>query len=386
MRARITAPLLLALACSKSAPTAPAPYEKRTLDTAYRAEGVGVFDVDQDGHADVVTDQFWYAGPSFTPHEIRTPETYDPGTSLGNGFAVYPQDVDGDGWTDIVVAPQPTHEMLWYANPRGQGTHWTPHTIAPAGVAGLETPIFVDLFADGHPVLVMSDTQQGVLGWFTPGPDVTAPWVLHPITGPGFPGAVAYAHGVGAGDVDGDGRLDVLTPHGWYQQTADRDVWTPHVVSFGTDECSRMFAFDADGDGLADVFCAHPHVYGFHWFQQARASGSAEPAFVDHDIDESLSQMHALRLDDLDGDGVPELVSVKRWWARGDKGDPGLNDPALLVYYALRRGDGGASFERHVVDDDSGVGAQFAIADLNADGKVDIVTSNKKGLFVFLRR
>lgn len=148
-----------------------------------------------------------------------------------------------------------------------------------------------------------------------------------------------------------------------------------------------MYAYDVDGDGLADVLCARPHDYGLHWWQPQPPEAGAERTFVDHLVDDSLSQMHALDLVDLDGDGVPELESGKRFWAHGPDGDPGVNDPALLVYYVMRRdAAGGVSFERHTIDDDSGIGTEFVTTDVDGDGKPDVVVSNKKGLFFFHQR
>ncbi|HUJ61432.1 MAG TPA: VCBS repeat-containing protein [Kofleriaceae bacterium] len=356
-------------ACSAGRPPS---FTKHVLDTAFRSEGVAVFDVDRDGRLDVVTDQFWYSGADFTPHEIRTPEVYDPVARYSMCDSAWGDDLDGDGWTDLVVAPFPTDAAYWYRNP-GDDEHWTPYMIAPILSAGMETQIYVDLFGDGHRELVMGVEPQFELAYFTPGPDPTQLWDLHPISAPGFAAAGHFNHGLGAGDVDGDGKLDVLTSAGWFQQTDDREVWIPHAFSFGALECSSMFARDLDGDGLTDVICPHPHDYGIDWWQQ-----QPDGSFVDHQIDDSISQMHSAVLADLDGDGVPELVSGKTKFAHTY--DPGADDPSLLVYYEL------PSLERHVIDDDSGVGRGFTVTDLDGDGRNDIVISNKNGLFVFDQR
>lgn len=361
--------LLAVIACGDN--RAPA-FHERVVDPTFRSEGVAVFDVDGDGQLDVVTDQFWYAGPELTPHEIRDPESYDPVARYSQCSAAFGDDIDGDGWTDLVVAPFPTDAAFWYQNPHGPG-HWPRHEIARPLSAGVETQIYVDLFGDGHRELVMGIEPDLVLAWFAPGPDPTASWQVHPISAPGFPGAGHFEHGLGLGDVDGDGRPDVLTASGWFQQTADREVWPFHAFSFGAAECSSMFARDLDGDGRADVICPHPHDYGVHWWQQ-RADGS----FVEHVIDDSISQMHAAVVADLDGDGIPELVTGKTHYAHTY--DPGAEDPSLLVAYRL---DGG--FERTVIDTASGVGRGFTVTDVDHDGLPDIVTSNKNGLFVFFR-
>ena len=63
------------------------------------------------------------------------------------------------------------------------------------------------------------------------------------------------------------------------------------------------------------------------------------------------------------------------------------NSPAVLYWFKAKKGsDGITTFTPYKIDDDSGVGTQFAVADVNGDGLPDIVTSNKKGVFVIVQQ
>ena len=97
-----------------------------------------------------------------------------------------------------------------------------------------------------------------------------------------------------------------------------------------------------------------------------------------------MSETHALHLVDINGDGLKDLVTGRRWWSHGARGEPGAGDPAYLYWFEARRGpDKLVTFIPHLIDDDSGVGTQFAVQDINGDGLLDVVIANKKGVFVF---
>src|SRR5205085_11225460 len=98
-----------------------------------------------------------------------------------------------------------------------------------------------------------------------------------------------------------------------------------------------------------------------------------------------VSETHALNCVDLDCDGLKDLVTGKRFWSHG-YGEVGSRGPALLVWLrAKKSGDGTISFTPYTLDADSGVGTQFTVADVNGDGKLDVIVSNKKGTFVHLQ-
>jgi hypothetical protein len=185
--------------------------------------------------------------------------------------------------------------------------------------------------------------------------------------------------------VNGDGRPDVITKAGWYEQPANprTSPWKFVPANLGPD-CAQMVAYDVNGDGLADVVSSSAHNIGVWWYEQKR--GANGPEFTQHVIDDSFSQSHSLVMAHITGDGALDVVTGKRFWAHGPTGDVRPGDPAVLYWFELKRSGGNVQWIRHEVDNASGVGTQFLTADVNKDGLPDIVTSNKKGVFIFLQQ
>jgi hypothetical protein len=234
--------------------------------------------------------------------------------------------------------------------------------------------------------------HSGQMAWFRPGADPTQTWEMHPISEAGkpgkpTPGTARFDHGLGVGDINGDGRPDVICTKGWWEQPAkdDGQPWKFHEAKLGQ-PCADMHAYDVDGDGLADVISSSAHNYGI-WCQQQRKASASESSFLEQALFPRLvSQTHALHCVDINGDGLKDLVTGKRWWAHGPKGDADPNAPPQLFWFEAKKGaDGVIKFVPHEIDNDSGIGTQFAVGDINGDGLLDIAVSNKKGTFVFLQ-
>ena len=98
-----------------------------------------------------------------------------------------------------------------------------------------------------------------------------------------------------------------------------------------------------------------------------------------------VSETHAMHFKDIDGDGRPDLITGKRWWSHG-RAEPGSDGPAAIYWFKNTKGaDGIAQFTPMLIDDDSGIGTQFEVADINGDGLLDIISSNKKGVRVIVQ-
>ncbi len=366
-------------------------FQKIRLTDVFYAEGAGMGDFDQDGNGDVVYGPHWYAGPDFqTKHVIYDVKEFDP-KGYSNNFITFVHDVNGDKWPDVLVNVWPGKEVTWFENPQKKAGPWPQHLAHPT--VDNESPGFGDITGDGRPELIFH--TGGQLGFAGPSdPTGTQRWPFQACSAKENWGR--YTHGLGFGDVNGDGRADFLMASGWWEQPADltTGLWKKHPHGFGGGG-AQMHTYDVDGDGDQDVITSlAAHGYGLSWFEQVKKGDQID--FTQHVIlskqaDEKrdgvqFSQLHAVELADVNGDGLQDIITGKRFWAHGPKGDADPQGAPVLYWFELKReSNGSVRYIPHLIDSDSGVGTQFAVGDLNGDQRVDIVIGNKRGGFVFLQ-
>lgn len=394
-------------------------FKKQHLETHYWSEGAMLGDLNRDGHADAVYGPYWWEGPAFTKrHEIyaptKTTTVKDPdgtlrtfagwhgGFGVANGYSTdnffaFVHDLNRDGWNDVLTYGLPHTPAYLYLNPAGKEQHWERHTVLDE--VDNESPTFADLNGDGKPEIVC--VNNGNFGYASPDwSNPTAKWKFTPISAGGT--WQRFTHGLGLGDLNGDGRLDVLFKDGWFEQPASLAAdaaWKLHKHYFAP-ASAQMFAYDVNGDGLTDIVTAlAAHGYGFAWYQQLKdkdANGSPRfkaHVFMNKEPRENrygvtFSEIHAVELVDIDGDGLKDIVTGKCFWAHGPPGTniaaPDAGAPAVLYWFKLVRNmDGTVDWVPHLIDDNSGVGRQIGLEDVNGDGRPDIIIGNKKGAFVF---
>ena len=361
-------------------------------------EGIDVADFNQDGLTDVVAGRNWYAAPEFTPRPVRTIEDWS-GYVLSNGD--YAIDLNGDGRPDVLAGAFNLPEVHWYENPGqpglSQGKMWDKHLLMDTGAKENEGQLLRDLNGDGIPEWIVSSWNAKtplVLWQFGKWPVESVP--SFDGSAVGMPGGAAMqkvvigeelnGHGLGIGDLNGDGHEDILFESGWYEAPPADPFSRPWKLHADwTIHASVPFLVrDLNNDSRADVIVGRAHDYGLYWWEQGEPSPDGRTAWVEHLIDDSFSQPHSLHWADLDADGEDELITGKRVHAHNGR-DPGGNEPPCIYYYKWR--EDRQMFERYIIDEGRvGGGLQIRTADLNNDGRLDIAVAGKSGTYVLFNQ
>lgn len=371
-------------------PVASLTFRRQTLHMVNHAEGIGHADFNGDGHLDVVSGHLWWEGPAF--EKQREYARARPVVSLTGGtrndWANYAADFDGDGWPDVVAVNRPGEESFWYKNPGRPVLDAAVGTWArtPIGRLAPEHYAFADISGDGKPDLVAA--RDGQLGYLDPAAD----WRFTNVAGSGY-WRDPFTHGLGAGDVDGDGKLDLLEKGGWWGRDGGGE-WRKRPVAFSSQGGAHMYAYDVDGDGDNDVVTSlAAHGWGLAWFEQTSPGQFTRHLLLGSDKEKDMfggravSQLHALVVHDMDGDGLQDIVTGKSFYAHPPgSGDPDAAGTPYILIFRLTREGGAVKFVVHEADSTIGLGRQFAVADLDADGLPDILVGNKKGVHLFFQR
>lgn len=372
-------------------------FSAQQISSLYYGWGATTGDLNRDGTLDIVSGPFYYIGPAFTERKLyREGRVYNPATEFAPDMVNLVADFTGDGWPDILSAV--SRPMDLYVNPKGESRRWEKFSVLPT--ISSEIALMRDLDNDGKAEIVFAG--GGAYNWARPdSANPTAAWTSHPISSQG---QTVSGHGIGVGDVNGDGRKDVVVPTGWYEQPAQgiaQTPWTFHPVTFGNlavfgQGGGEIGVYDVNGDKLTDVVTGSAHNWGLNWFAQKRAADGTA-TFEQHMIAQDFStenaggvvfsESHAARFEDMDGDKIPDFVTGKRMWSELENytaQDP-YGPPVLYIYRTVRdaKAPGGARFVPELVHNRSGVGSSFDVVDLNKDGRLDIVTATGFGTFVF---
>ena len=372
-------------------------WKKHDINPKSINEAAGAFDVDNDGKIDILSGDTWYQAPNWKPFPVRKVDRVGTYTT---DFSNIPLDVNGDGHTDIVTCSYFGKSVGWVENPGQAGKTWTYHQIGTPG--NIEASVRVDLDGDGVGDILPNTVNA--LVWYSVE------------KAPGGKGIEfkehnfssvkgSFAHGVGTGDINGDGKVDILTPNGWFESPADpkhADIWAWHPDwSLGTTGI-QILARDLDGDGLVDLIYGNGHAIGLFWAKQEK-SADGKITWKKELIDDQISSVHTLLWADLDGDGhADELISGKRVYAH--EKEPGDVDAPIVAYYKfdpakkgwnrsiIAKGEpakdapadpGKRDAQKDFAPGTAGTGLEMTAIDIDGDGDLDLVCPGKSGLYLF---
>ncbi len=99
-------------------------FKRTQIDSKFRSEGASVGDFNHDGRNDISAGFVYFAAPDWKMHPvIEKPQEYDP-HNYSNSFCNFADDVNGDGWTDLLVVDFPGQHTWWFENPQSAGGPW----------------------------------------------------------------------------------------------------------------------------------------------------------------------------------------------------------------------------------------------------------------------
>jgi hypothetical protein len=367
----------LAADSTPSTPRPAVPFVQHRLGQV-RSEAVGVADFNRDGRLDIMAGALLYLAPDWSPVPIRTlsGKVDEQGKGYVDDFMNLPLDIDGDGRLDVVSCGWFCKCVRWYRNRIGTEGDWPEQVADTSG--NYESGELVDLDGDGQANEILANCAATM--WFEVGRTASGQRGLlkHVIS------TNALNYGGGVGDLNGDGRPDVLRPDAWFEAPAEprKGQWIEHRWALGAkngkaDHTPQILVMDVNGDQRPDLVTSSAHAHGIFWYEQTRDNGQV--AWKQHTIDDTWSQAHSLALADIDGDGTPDLVTGKRFMAHNGS-DPDESGKRGVYWYGLKRGPN-PQWTKQVISYDEGIGSgvNLCAVDLDNDGDVDVVVTGKWG-------
>ncbi|AWI26464.1 FG-GAP-like repeat-containing protein [Flavobacterium pallidum] len=325
--------------------------------------GVYSADFDGDGDKDVLTSSYfgnrlvWFenldgTGGDFTLHTITD--------AIPTPWAVYAADLDGDGDMDAVSASLSGNNVAWYENTDGHGTF----VLKQARYAYKANFVMAaDVDNDNDLDLIWSSRSEGEMGWFknTDG--------LGDFNGSlNIENNVTSIPGFYPADINGDGAVDIVSAYSidgggsqgvvWYPKTGTSSFGNRTLISNAVSYVTSVYAGDIDGDGDVDVVSASGSDDKIAWYENTDGLGTFGTQQV---LSVTAVSASVVRLADMDGDGDLDIIF-------------GSNEDKKIGWFQNTDGQGNFSSET-LIASHSGDIRDICFSDMDADGDLDFLTA-----------
>jgi len=324
--------------------------------------GLAVGDIDGDGHDEIVTigsgGVFWNR-PADGERGVIAEGIFTVGVTIG--------DVDGDGKPEVVAGcmHDPENKMGSVRYYKLVGGKWLCHIVDPALSRSAHDLFFADVDGDGKEELVSCnpDHSDGGLYIYKPTDDPTKPWTRHAVQ------EGTFAEGTAVGDVNGDGKMEMLFGPYLYTPPAEgafAGPWTRSHVAPSFREMCRGALFDISGNGRLDAILAESEFLEgrIAWFENCPGQGG-KPTWRMHEIDRGLYYAHSMQVR-RDEQGAIRIFVAEM--AEGGWRAPRNYDARLMEYVSQ---DKGKTWRRDILA--SGCGTHEAVlCDIDGDGEMEV--------------
>jgi len=312
-------------------------------------------DINGDGRNDIVigskygdNNLVWYENPTWERHIIAT-------THLEAGGVLV--DITGNGKLDIVAgnpmdAPEgyTNTELYWFECPQVPNQRWSTHLIT-SNFKKYHDQSAGDVDGDGQIEIVFASQGAKVLAYFDiPIDPRVSPW----------PGSHCHiiaenleVEGVCIVDIDGDGENEIVAGPNVFKRNADR-TWTRTELLSDFDPRTCLAVADLNGDGMPDIVLTEGER------DKSKVIWLENPNWEAHLLADDFFHPHSVEVADFDGNGLLDIFV-------GEMGLRGYSNPREVIF----RNQGGGKFEMEVVGNLPTHGA--TVGDISGNGLPDIV-------------
>lgn len=340
--------------------------EKVVIDKSLFVSSMSIFaaDFDGDGDKDILSSSqsdnrlVWLENLDGTGNDVAL---HVISSTIQTPWGVYAADFDGDGDMDAVAAAYGTNNVIWYENTDGNGTFVLKQALYAFQV---NLVMFADMDNDGDQDLVWSSKADGTIKGFKNDGSGTFGNSFNVET------SVYSVISMYPADLDGDGDIDILSGYtldgtsyslAWYRNNGTATSFGSRLFISAAPLITCVHAGDLDGDGDLDVASASQGDDKIAWYQNTNGLGVFGAQQV---LTSTADNAQVVNIVDVDGDGDKDVAF-------------GSIDDQTIGWFENMNGAGSFGSEI-VISTNPGSIREICFTDMDADGDLDFLVAGGK--------